>query len=163
MKTRVLIAFALAFSCSNLLAQSDDDVLAIKKTLDSWNRGWAEKDAKRAVQDYASNADWTNAFGDRFQSRDDLQKGLEFIFSLDFVMAGTSGKNEFEDVTFLAGDIALLRSKLVRKGQKTAEGKLMPDRHVHHLRVLKKSEGQWKIVSHLISQAQPKTMARNTK
>ena len=100
--------------------------------------------------------DWTNAFGDRFQDRDSLQKGLKFIFSLDFVVAGTSGQNEFEDVTFLTPDIALLRSKLVRTGQKTSTGKAMPDRHVHHLRVLKRQEGKWQIVSHLISQSHPK-------
>ena len=64
------------------------------------------------------------------------------------------GKNS----SFLTEDIAMLRSKLVRKGQKMADGTAMADRHIHHLRVLRRMDGQWRIVSHLISQSQPKTM-----
>ena len=56
----------------------------------------------------------------------------------------------------LTDDVALLRSKLVRKGQKMPDGSAMADRHIHHLRVLERREGRWVIVSHLISQAQPK-------
>lgn len=129
---------------------------AVLATLDSWNRGWAERNAELAVQDYSEDIDWTNAFGDRFQSRGELKKGLEFIFGLDFVMAGDSRGNEFEDVTFLSPDTALLRSKLVRAGQQTSIGEAMSDRHIHHLRVLQKREGSWLIVSHLISQARDK-------
>lgn len=71
-------------------------------------------------------------------------------------MAGDSGGNEYEDVTFLAPDIALIRSELVRVGQKTDSGETMHDRYVNHLRVLQKRDGQWVIVSHLISQAKEK-------
>ncbi len=150
-----LLLIVLCFP-SLVTAQTEEDSKAILKTLESWNQGWAKKDAELAIQDYADNVDWTNAFGDRFQNRDDLKKGLEYIFSLDFVMAGSSGHNEFEDISFLTPDLALLRSKLVRSGQKTSEGEKMPDRHIHHLRVLKRSDGKWRIVSHLISQSHPK-------
>ncbi|NNG15602.1 MAG: SgcJ/EcaC family oxidoreductase [Gemmatimonadales bacterium] len=129
---------------------------AVLATLDSWNRGWVEGDASVAVEDYSEDADWTNAFGDRFQGREALREGLEFIFGLGFVMAGTSSDNEFSDVTFLAPDVALLRSKLVRTGQQMSNGSQMQDRHIHHLRVLQRRDGEWKIVSHLISQAQEK-------
>ena len=130
------------FCClpTTAFSQTDDDREAIIRSLDSWNRGWAERDAELAIHDYADDVDWTNAFGDRFQGRDALKKGLEFIFGLDFVMAGASGQNEFEDVTFLSPDIALLRSKLVRVGQKKSTGDTMPDRHIHHLRVLKRQD-----------------------
>lgn len=156
------LALVFALCVHNLaVAQTEADSEAIIKTLDSWNQGWAKKNATLAVQDYAKDVDWTNAFGDRFQGRDELQKGLDFIFSLDFVMAGVSGKNEFEDVVFLAPDIALLRSKLVRTGQKTSTGEKMPDRQIHHLRVLKQRDGRWEIVSHLISQSHPKGLDMN--
>lgn len=125
-------------------------------TLESWTRGWAERDAALAVADYAEDTDWTNAFGDRFEGRDALQEGLAFIFSLDFVMAGNSEGEEYADVRFLTPDIALIRSKLVRKGQQFQDGETRPDRHVHHLRVLERRAGEWKIISHLISQAQEK-------
>jgi uncharacterized protein (TIGR02246 family) len=141
---------------STVCAQTPSDTAAVKKTLESWNQGWAKKDADLALQDYAVDIDWTNAFGDRFKGRDALKKGLEFIFSLDFVMAGSSGDHAFEDVTFLTPDVALLRSKLVRRGQKTSTGQMMTDRHIHHLRVLHRRNGEWKIVSHLISQSHKK-------
>jgi len=93
---------------------------------------------------------------DRFRGREELRQGLEFIFGLDFVMAGDSGAEEYEDVTFVTPDVALLRSKLVRAGQETGTGETMADRHINHLRVLQKREGRWVIVSHLISQAKEK-------
>ena len=78
-------------------------------------------------------------------------------------MAGVSSQNEFEDVTLLTPDIALLRSKLVRTGQKTSTGEKMPDRHAHHLRVLQRRNGTWRIVSHLISQSHQKGLDLNKK
>lgn len=129
---------------------------AVLATLDSWNQGWSQRDASLAVADYAEDTDWTNAFGDRFEGRDALEDGLAFIFSLDFVMAGDSEANEYADVRFLDENTALIRSKLVRAGQQFSTGETMPDRHVNHLRVLEKRDGRWYIVSHLISQAQPK-------
>ncbi|MFC2954156.1 YybH family protein [Marinicaulis aureus] len=156
MKKIFVCAIVFAFIHAPALAEKAGDEAAVLATLDSWNRGWAEKDAALAVQDYADDTDWTNAFGDRFQTREELQEGLEFIFSLDFVMAGDSADNEFEDVIFLTPDIALIRSKLVRQGQQFNTGESRPDRHINHLRVLERRDGKWQIVSHMISQAQDK-------
>ncbi|MFT5290760.1 MAG: hypothetical protein ACI8QS_001888 [Planctomycetota bacterium] len=87
------------------------------------------------VADYSEDADWTNAFGDRFQGREALRERLEFIFNLGFVMAGSSSNNEFSDVTFLAPD----------GGSSHPSSSCAPA-----------SRGMWRIVSHLISQAQEK-------
>ena len=150
----LLLIFAL---CSaDCVAQSETDKEAILQTFNSWNRGWAEADAALAVQDYAENSDWTNAFGDRFQGKVALREGLAYIFNLGFVMAGDSAGNEYNDVTFLSPNVAIVRSKLVRSGQQTSTGELMPDRHINHLRVYQKRDGRWLIVSHLISQAKEK-------
>jgi len=156
MKRLFLIVAIILFFPITANSKVTDNTAAVLRTLDSWNQGWAERNATLAAQDYAEHADWTNAFGDRFQGRDALTKGLEFIFGLDFVMAGDSGISEYSDVTFLSPDVALLRSKLVRKGQKTRSGEPMADRHINHLRVLQRNNGVWQIVSHLISQAKVK-------
>ena len=129
---------------------------AVLKTLQSWNEGWRVRDAALAVADYAEDTDWTNAFGDRFQSRQELQNGLEFIFGLEFVMAGASAGNTYQDVRFLTPEVAIIRSQLIRSGQKTDSGQDMRDRRINHLRVLEKRNGRWVIVSHLISQAKEK-------
>ncbi len=153
-----LLAIAVTLLCVPTLAfaQTEDDKAAVLATLQSWNQGWAEKNVEMAIAAYAEDTDWTNAFGDRFQGREALKEGLEFIFSLDFVMAGDSQTNEYEDIKFLTPDIALLRSKLVRTGQKYPDGSMRPDRYINHLRVYEKRDGAWLIVSHLISQAQVK-------
>lgn len=153
---RLLVLTGLIMCVGSAVAQTEADEAAILKTFDSWNQGWMEGNAELAVQDYAEDTDWTNAFGDRFQSKQSLQDGLEHIFSLGFVMAGNSAGNEYADVTFLSADIAMVRSKLVRVGQETSTGETMPDRHINHLRVLERRGDRWLIVSHLIAQEQPK-------
>ena len=156
MKYIALITLAVSLWSSTCAAQTEADKEAILQTFDSWNQGWAEVDATLAVQDYAEDTDWTNAFGDRFQGKAALREGLAYIFSLGFVMSGDSAGNEYIDVEFLAPDIAMARSKLVRSGQQTSTGEVMPDRHIHHLRVYQKRDGRWLIASHLISQAKQK-------
>ncbi len=152
----LLISTMALFGCATDTTGRSDEREAVLETLESWNEGWRTRDARLAVADYALDTDWTNAFGDRFQGRAELMKGLEFIFSLDFVMAGDSQGNEYQDVTFLSEDIAMIRSRLVRTGQQTDDGKTMRDREINHLRVLEKRNGRWAIVSHLISQAKEK-------
>lgn len=104
------------------------------------------------MTDYADSTDWTNAFGDRVRTREELRTLLTEIFSLDFVMAGKQNYAE-NDFNFLSNDVALLRSRNLRKGQKYSFGEPMPDRDINHLRVYQKINGEWKIVSHMISQA----------
>ncbi|SMG39611.1 hypothetical protein SAMN05661096_02647 [Marivirga sericea] len=128
------------------------DKKAIFKTLENYNLGWERRDVELTIKDYADSTDWTNAFGDRVRTKEELSILLKEVFSLDFVM---SGKQNYasHDLTFLSDHIALLRSRNLREGQKYSSGKAMPDRDINHLRVYEKIDGQWKIVSHMISQA----------
>nr|WP_299069641.1 SgcJ/EcaC family oxidoreductase [uncultured Allomuricauda sp.] len=132
-----------------------NDVQAIKETINNWDTAWEKKDLELAIQDYADTTDWTNAFGDRVQSKNELKKLLELIFSMDFVM---SGKNNYgvPYITFLTDQIATVRSKNIRTNQKWADGSKMQDRDINHLRVYKKINGQWLIINHMISQAHSK-------
>lgn len=156
MRLFALLALGMLISTGSAGEEHASDRAEILRTLESWNHGWAQRDADLAVSDYAQDVDWTNAFGDRFQGKEALREGLSHIFGLDFVMAGDSSGSEYADVTFLTRDVALLRSKLVRSGQRMSTGETMPDRHINHLRVFHRRDGRWVIVSHLISQAQKK-------
>ncbi len=153
--TTCLAALCLAAALP-AAAQNASDEAAILATFDAWNAGWRERDVELAIRHYADDVDWTNAFGDRFEGKAALREGLARIFAMDFVMAGNSSESEYRDVRFLAPDIAMVRSKLVRRGQKRPSGAPMPDRHINHLRVFEKRDGEWVIVSHLVSQAQEK-------
>lgn len=131
------------------------DTKAIFKTLENYNSGWERRDVELTIKDYADSTDWTNAFGDRVRTKEELNILLREVFSLDFVM---SGKQNYvsHDLTFLSDDIALLRSRNLREGQKYSSGKAMANRDINHLRVYEKIKGEWKIVSHMISQAHVK-------
>lgn len=150
---------ALVFGCKSekkeIEIDRDRDSKEILKTIDNWNEGWDLKDVELSIKDYSENTDWTNAFGDRMQSKSELRKLLTEIFAMDFVMDGTDDYTN-DDVQFLTDNIALLRSTNVRIGQKWSDGTLMNDRYIHHLRVYQKINNEWKIISHMISQAQEK-------
>jgi uncharacterized protein (TIGR02246 family) len=158
MTNKLLTALTCVFlvSISATVTASEVDEALILETLESWAQGWAHRNAEMAVSDYAEDTDWTNAFGDRFEGKEALRKGLEYIFSLDFVMAGESEGHEFDDISFLSNNVAVVRSKLVRVNQLTSTDQFMPDRHINHLRVYERRGGQWLIVSHMISQQQPR-------
>lgn len=150
---------ALMFGCKSekkeIGIDRDKESKEILKTIDNWNEGWDLKDVELAIKDYSKNTDWTNAFGDRMQSKSELRQLLTEIFAMDFVMDGTDDYAN-DDVQFLTDNIALLRSTNVRTGQKWSDGTLMNDRYIHHLRVYQKINNEWKIISHMISQAQEK-------
>jgi len=153
MKRIPLIAIIVSLlGSTGVPAQNQKDDLAIEQAIMNGYTGWVNKDVALATQDYADDTDWTNAFGDRVQSKEDLETLLTEIFSLDFVMAGKS-ENRFNDIDYLSPDIAVARSKTVRVGQKWGDNTAMDDRHINHLRVFHKKNDQWKIVSHMISQA----------
>ena len=60
-----IVLMGVTASCA-ATRHAEPDRAAVLATLEFWNRGWAEADASMAVEDYSENADWTNAFGDRF-------------------------------------------------------------------------------------------------
>ena len=134
------------------LAQSDEDRAAIDSALQNWLAGWDAKDVDLAVRDYSDDADWTNAFGMTRRGREDIRAQLEFVFSLDFVMAGDTVYASPE-VRFLNDDVALVRTSSERAGQMSPDGESLGVRRTTHLRVFEKRDGQWLIVSHLISDA----------
>lgn len=158
---RLLVIAFLGISCSEPKEQrspefdKQQESARIVQSISNWNAGWDKKDVQLAIKDYAEQTDWTNAFGDRVQSREELKELLEEIFAMDFVMEGTDNYTN-DEVEFLSEEIALLRSKNVRKGQKWSDGSLMDDRHIHHLRVFQKIQNEWKIISHMINQANKK-------
>ena len=155
----LFFGFCLFWSCTNPAPSQQQDVArdeqAINQSIQEWDKAWEIKDLEMALKHYADTTDWTNAFGDRVQTKADLKKLLSFIFNMDFVMAGENnyGTNE---ITFLTDQLATVRSQNIRTNQKWPDGSPMDDRYINHLRVYEKMEGKWLIVNHMISQAWPK-------
>jgi len=149
-----LTTIILVATCSALgqTKNSNNDQTQIEQAIENWNKAWQTKDSKLAAQDYSDDADWTNAFGMKKKGRAEIEKVLAEVFALPFVMAGESRTVE-QSVRFLKPDVALVNTRVERLGQRVASGAELGTRQTSHLRVLVKSKGQWKITSHLISDA----------
>ena len=128
------------------------DQLLIEQVIDNWNKAWQTKDSKLAAQDYSEDADWTNAFGMKRKGQAEIEKILAEVFALPFVMAGQSRTVE-QSVKFIKPDVALVITRVERTGQQAPSGAGLGTRQTSHLRVLVRSGKQWKIVSHMISDA----------
>ena len=165
---RIGYSFTLCYlfiSCNTTKPESKIDYDAAKAqintTIAEWDHAWETKNVEQAIKYYSEDIDWTNAFGARVQSKEELQELLETIFGLDFVMAGENDYGENE-ITFLNDSIATARSLNIRKNQRWPDGSKMDDRHINHLRLYKNIDGEWLIVHHMISQAWPKMGVKDT-
>jgi uncharacterized protein (TIGR02246 family) len=138
-----------ADSISSRRGGTETDSSSIMQALANWEMGWEAYDPALAARDYATNADFTNAFGMRRVGQDSIRALLERVFQVQTVTAGTT-RYEYHDLKFISPEVALLRSRAIREGQQLADG--TPEiRHINHLRVFGRVEEGWQIVSHLIS------------
>jgi uncharacterized protein (TIGR02246 family) len=155
MKRVIAVFIAMALLSAVSVAQvttPKSDQARIEQAIENWNTAWRTKDARLAAQDYSDDADWTNAFGMRRKGRAEIEKALAEVFALPFVMAGQSKIAE-QSVRFIKPDVALVITRVERMGQLTPSGGELGTRQTSHLRVLMKSGGRWRIISHLISDA----------
>lgn len=157
----LILAFSCTLLCFGGISQANEDKgpsdqEVINQTIQDWDNAWETKNLELALKHYAKDADWTNAFGDRVQSKNELRELLQFIFNMDFVMAGENNYGENE-IKFINGQTATVRSQNIRKNQEWADGSKMDDRYINHLRVYRKVDGRWLITDHMISQAWPKS------
>jgi uncharacterized protein (TIGR02246 family) len=155
MKQIILLAIVFFTFTGFVLGQSKalkSDQSSIEQVIENWNKAWQTKDYKLAAQDYSDDADWTNAFGQKGKGRAEIEKVLTEVFALPFVMAGQS-KTVEQSVKFIKPDVALVITRIERVGQQVPSGAELGARQTSHLRVMVKSKGQWKIISHLISDA----------
>jgi len=153
MKKITIIILLIALLSSVVTGQSStskSDQALIERIIENWNSGWKTVDAKLAAQDYSDDADWTNAFGMKKKGRIEIERFLNEVFSMSFVMAGQS-KTVEQSVRFIKPDVALVTTRIERVGQRGPSGEELELRYTSHLRVFVKSAGRWKITSHLIS------------
>jgi uncharacterized protein (TIGR02246 family) len=154
-------AALLAAPCGVLHAQASAtgaDSTAVLAAIANWERGWEAYDATLASRDYSDDADWTNAFGMRQEGRDSIRALLQTVFQVPAVNAGST-RYEFHDLRFLSANVAMVRSRATRTGQELADG-TAEVRRINHLRVFRKANDRWQIVSHLISDERTPGQAR---
>ena len=129
-----------------------EDRRLLEGAVGDWMTAWERGDPHLAVRHYAPDADWTNVFGVRCRTRNELKATLTDAFAQPHVMAGVD-RLVAQEVRFVSADVAVVRTAVERTGQLTASGTPLGTRHTTHLRVFSRTDAGWRIVSHLISDA----------
>lgn len=153
---RIVLLFLLVLLGMASVRASEDqqvpDQVAIERAIENWNAAWKAKDPELAAQDHSNNTDWTNAFGMSRVGRIEIEKLLTEAFALPFVMAGDN-ETVAQDIRFVKPDLALVLTRVQRKGPRNPTVQDIGQRRTSHLRVFAKADGSWQIISHLISDA----------
>lgn len=155
-----LIVMGLGLALPGPAAGGDARTKAVEAVVEGWTEGWRTKNAQLACAGYADDADWTNAFGMTERGRNAICRKLAEVFSLPFVMGATSDVVS-QDVRLLGADVAVVSTRVRRVGQQTAAGEALGARDTRHQRVLFRSGGEWRIVSHLIADARDPATGRH--
>jgi uncharacterized protein (TIGR02246 family) len=145
-----LFLISILFLVGGVSAQQKKDSTTIESMIEDWNTSWNTKDFRLAAKWYSDDARFINAFGHVRHGRNEVEALLKEVFSLAFVM---TGKSEVVSQTHqrLSADVILVNTIVERKGQTMPDGTAIEKRQTHHLRVFHRQKGEWRIVSHLIS------------
>ena len=140
--------------------QSYQDSMQILSIIENWNKAWQTKDYVLAAKDYSHDAYFTNAFGDKRNGQKEVETLLKEVFSLPFVMAGHSETTEHRLQT-LDTTTVIVHTDVIRKGQQMPDSSVLSDRQTTHMRVFQKTNTNWKIKAHLISDARDKQIPKH--
>jgi uncharacterized protein (TIGR02246 family) len=129
--------------------QTKRDENAIRQIIANWDQGWRVFDPELTTRGYASDADWTNAFGISRKGQLEIHKFLADLYKNPGIRSRQSTPST-TTIRFIRPDIATATSYRETVGQKSASGAAYPTRKTHDLRVLVRDKGTWAIASHLI-------------
>lgn len=127
---------------------------AVGEVLVRLARGFAANDARGLDALYAEDADWTNAFGTTLHGREAIAVYLAKLFADQRFEAGRLAGEPQASIRFVGeGRAAVAKTYVEREGQQTVEGKELPVRRNHSLKVLERRDGRWVIVSEMYMDA----------
>ena len=132
---------------------SADDETAVYEVLLKIGAAFRGLDATGVEDLYVQDADWTNAFGTTLKGSREIAEYLRTLFADAHFAAGAPVKPPEASVRFLGDDVAVAKTYLERAGQQTSTGGSLPVRRNHSLKVLRKDDGTWRIVSDLYMDA----------
>ncbi len=159
---RVIILFLVSVTVGTYVrgqSISKTDSTEIANKIEDWNKGWKIKDYKLTTRWYSDAAEFTNAFGHSRIGKTEIEEFMKEVFRLPFVMAGDSRVTQ-QKFVMLDDKIVLAITLIERTGQKTPDEKELGTRKTTHHRVFRKGN-EWKIVSHLISDARDTESSRH--
>ncbi len=110
-------------------------------------------DASGIEDAYSDDADWTNAFGTSKKGAGEIAEYLERLFADEHFGAGKPVGPPQAQIRFVTEDVCVVKTYIEREGQETSGGEKLAVRHNHSLKVLRREEDGWKIVSDIYMDA----------
>ena len=125
------------------------DEATIRAIAKHWEEAWQRFDASVLANDYATDADFMDAFGNRHKGSVAIVNAMTRQLASPRVrQRQTTWKPPV--VRFVRDDVAVVYQDYETVGQTTPTGEAVPKRDTRSVRVLTKDGGQWRIVTHYI-------------
>ena len=140
------------------MTSNDHDATAIGQTLRTLQAAFASRNADLLREVYAEDADWTNAFGTTRSGRDAIVAYLTGLFADAHFGAGRFAGPPHVSIRPVTNDVVVAKTYVEIAGQQTADGRELPNRRNHSLKVLaRQPDGRWLIVSEIYMDARDET------
>jgi uncharacterized protein (TIGR02246 family) len=139
-------------------ASDDRDASAIEQTLRALQIAFRTRNADVLRDVYAAEADWTNAFGTSLSGRDAFVSYLRSLFADEHFATGQTIGTPQVSVRAVTPDVVVAKTYVEIAGQQTTDGKTLPIRRNHSLKVLaRQGDGRWLIISEMYMDARDDT------
>lgn len=135
----------LLFSAAVVLASDQkNDEESILEILDRFEEAFEKRDAKLYASNFSEDAVWENAFGGREEGRANIEARLAGVYR----MFQQADQEIIERrVRFIGEDVAVAVLTKDIQGQRSTKSEVeLPPRRVRNTSVLRKQDGEWKVV-----------------
>jgi uncharacterized protein (TIGR02246 family) len=140
------------------MSTDDQDAVAIEQTLRTLQVAFQSRNAELLRDLYVADADWTNAFGTTRSGRDAIVAYLKGLFANPHFGAGRFAGPPQVSVRPVTEEVVVAKTYVEIAGQQTSDGKELPTRRNHSLKVLvRQPDGRWLIVSDIYMDARDET------
>ena len=122
---------------------------AIREIVSHWEQAWERFDGQLLANDYAGDADFMDAFGNRQTGSSAIVSAMSRqLKSPQVQQRKTTWKPAV--IRFVRPDVAVVYHDYETVGQQTPTGEPVPPRDTRSVRTMTKTNGEWWIVSHFI-------------
>jgi len=140
------------------MTADDRDAAAIERTLRTLQGAFQSRNASLLREVYVADADWTNAFGTTLSGRDAIVTYLTGLFADAHFDAGRLAGPPQVSIRPVSDDVVVTKIYVEIVGQQTTDGRELPKRRNHSLKVLaRQGDGRWLIVSEIYMDARDET------
>lgn len=130
---------------SERIGQMSWNEAAIRAVLEDFWRAFEERDAELYAKNFSDDADWENSFGGRARGDAEIEGFIRRVYPL---FAEARQKLTDVRINFVTSDVAVVDVERELAGQVSERGEPVPPRRVRTTQVLRRDEGEWRVVVH---------------